>query len=366
MTHDQQQPSPEVPATESSLSTASSPYSGQRATQEEAHPPDSTLVPVEEIEELWQRIDRLRQEVQKVIRGQEEVIDRLLIALICQGHVLLEGVPGLAKTLMVRTLAQALHLKFSRIQFTPDLLPADITGTLIYNHHTGQFDVRLGPIFANLVLADEINRAPPKVQSALLEAMQERQVTIGERTYHLEEPFMVMATQNPIEQEGTYPLPEAQMDRFLMKILITYPPYEVEREILHLNLQPSFPSVQPIMEVQDVLKMRRAVHQVYMDRKVEDYILQVVRATRVGTRECPARIQRWLMWGASPRGAIALGLCSRAHAFLHRRLFVTPDDVRAIVLDVLRHRIGLSYEAEAEGITPERVLEEILRLVEVP
>lgn len=324
----------------------------------------STLFTAEE-QQVLAKLPRLREEIHRVIVGQEEVVTRLLVALLCGGHVLLEGVPGLAKTLMIRTLAQALNLQFSRIQFTPDLLPADITGTLIYNQHTGKFDVRLGPIFANLVLADEVNRAPPRVQSALLEAMQELQVTIGDETYRLPEPFFVMATQNPLEQEGTYPLPEAQVDRFLMKVLVHYPGRNAERQILRMHMQEVFPQARPVLSGEDLLHLRRFVYRVYMDARVEDYILDIVEATRSPEKVFP-EARRWIAWGASPRGTIALARASCAHALLEGRHFVTPDDVRAVAPDILRHRIGLTYEAEAEAITPDHVLSELLRRIEVP
>ncbi len=317
------------------------------------------------LQDLFEKVHRLEREVSKVIKGQDHLISRLIISLFCQGHVLIEGVPGLAKTLAVRTLAQATGLKFSRIQFTPDLLPADITGTLIYNQHTGKFDVRFGPIFANFILADEINRAPPKVQSALLEAMQEKQVTIGDNTYKLAEPFMVMATQNPLEQEGTYPLPEAQVDRFFMKVIVDYPPREVEREVLRMNLQESLPEIEQVVSEGEIISIRKSILGIYLDRKVEDYILDIIEATRQPEKVYPPA-KKWIIYGSSPRGTINLAISARAMAFIKGRDFVVPEDVRDVALDVLRHRIGLSYEAEAEGITPDHVLSELIHRIEVP
>jgi MoxR-like ATPase len=299
----------------------------------------------------------------KVIVGQEGMIERLLIGLLTKGHILLEGLPGLAKTLAIKTLAQAVDAKFSRIQFTPDLLPADVIGTQIYNPAKGEFTVRKGPIFANFVLADEINRAPAKVQSALLEAMQERQVTIGNETFRLEEPFLVLATQNPIEQEGTYPLPEAQVDRFLLKVKIGYPTPEEERGIIRRFLNDEEPVVQKVVPKETLLRARQAVTKIHVGEKIEQYILDIVFATRTPDK---FGMQNIISYGASPRASLALARAARAMAFINRRSFVTPDDVRAICHDVLRHRIGLTYEAQAENITQEDVISKILGTVVIP
>jgi MoxR-like ATPase len=299
----------------------------------------------------------------QVIVGQQAMLERLLVGLFTKGHVLLEGMPGLAKTLAIKTLAQAVDARFSRIQFTPDLLPADVVGTTIYNPATAQFTIRKGPIFANFVLADEINRAPAKVQSALLEAMQERQVTIGTETYLLEEPFLVLATQNPVEQEGTYPLPEAQADRFLLKIKIGYPTLEEERLIVRRNLNDEEPRVQKILSVEALLRARQVVKKIYMDPKVEQYILDIIFATREPERYRLAELRPLLQYGASPRASIALAKASRAMAFLNRRGYVTPDDVKSVAHDVLRHRIGLTFEAEAENVVAEHVIDRILQNV---
>lgn len=312
-------------------------------------------------------IDRLRDEAGRVIVGQHHMLDRLLIGLLSNGHVLLEGVPGLAKTLTIKSLAQAVHAKFSRIQFTPDLLPADVIGTMIYNQQKNEFFVRKGPIFANFVLADEINRAPAKVQSALLEAMQERQVTIGEQTYKLEEPFLVLATQNPLEQEGTYPLPEAQQDRFIMKVIVGYPTKQEEQLIIRQNVQNAhLPEVNRVVSMQEVLEARDLVRQVYMDEKVENYILDIVFATRYPERYRIDKLRPLIAYGGSPRASINLALAAKAQAFLNKRGFVIPEDVRSISKDVLRHRIGLTYEAEAENINTENVIDEVLRVIHVP
>ncbi len=312
-------------------------------------------------------VDQLREETARIIVGQETMMDRLLIGLLSRGHVLLEGLPGLAKTLAIKTLSQAVHAKYSRIQFTPDLLPADIIGTMIYNPSTNNFSVRKGPIFANFVLADEINRAPAKVQSALLEAMQERQVTIGTDTFPLEEPFLVLATQNPIEQEGTYPLPEAQVDRFMLKVKIDYPDKEEELEIMRRNLSGAvFQEVRPVVQPEAILKARESVQKVYMDEKVQRYILDIVFATRNPSEYGLPQLQPLINYGGSPRASINLALAAKAYAFLQRRGYVVPDDVRHLCLDVMRHRIGLSYEAEAENVTSEDVLHKILDTVEVP
>ncbi len=311
-------------------------------------------------------IDVLKFEINKVIVGQDKMIDRLLIGLLGKGHILLEGVPGLAKTLAINTLAKAISAKFSRIQFTPDLLPADVIGTLIYNMQENKFEVKKGPIFANLVLADEINRAPAKVQSALLEAMQERQVTIGEETYKLEEPFLVMATQNPVEQEGTYPLPEAQVDRFMLKTIIDYPTQKEELEIMRRNLQGNMNQVQAVTSVYQILKAREIVKDIYIDQKIEQYILDIVFATRYPERYGLDDLKPLINFGASPRASINLATASKAYAFINKRGFVIPEDVRAMVYDVLRHRIGLTYEAEAENMTSEDIINKIVNTVEVP
>jgi MoxR-like ATPase len=310
--------------------------------------------------------DKLKAEIGHVIIGQTYMLDRLLIGLLSNGHVLLEGVPGLAKTLTIKSLAQAIHAKFSRIQFTPDLLPADVIGTLIYNQQKNEFVVRKGPIFANFILADEINRAPAKVQSALLEAMQERQVTIGDATYKLEEPFLVLATQNPLEQEGTYPLPEAQVDRFIMKVIVDYPRMDEEQLILRQNIQGNFPAIRQVVSIQEVLNARDLTKQIYMDEKIEQYILDIVFATRTPSKYKLEKLQPLISYGASPRGSINLGLAAKAQAFLNKRGFVIPEDVRSICKDVLRHRIGLTYEAEAENVKVEDVVEDVLRQINVP
>ncbi len=311
-------------------------------------------------------VERLNAETGKVIVGQNQMIERLMIGLLTRGHVLLEGMPGLAKTLAIKTLASAINAKFSRIQFTPDLLPADIIGTMIYNPSKADFTVRKGPVFANFVLADEINRAPAKVQSALLEAMQERQVTIGEHTYPLSEPFLVLATQNPIEQEGTYPLPEAQVDRFMLKVKIDYPNKQDEREIIRRNLTGDSPSVNHVVTTEDIMKAREVVSKVYMDEKIEQYILDIVFATRQPQQYGLGNLQNLIQYGGSPRASIALATASKALAFLKRRGYVIPEDIRNVCPDVLRHRIGLTYEAEAENITSEDIISQILNKVEVP
>lgn len=320
----------------------------------------------EKIEAESQVIVLLQREISKVIIGQKQMVERMLIGLLANGHILLEGVPGLAKTLAIKTLASAINAKFSRIQFTPDLLPADLTGTMIYNQRKEEFTLRLGPIFANFILADEINRAPAKVQSALLEAMQERQVTIGDNTLKLEEPFIVLATENPIEQEGTYPLPEAQVDRFMMKVMINYPQRDEEREIMQINLAKDFPVANPVIEPIDILRAREAVKEVYMDEKIEKYILDIVFATRNPEDYRLSKIKSFIRFGASPRGSIFLAEAAKALAFIKRRGYVVPEDIRNICNDVLRHRIGLTYEAEAENITADDILAEILNNVEVP
>lgn len=312
-------------------------------------------------------IERLRSEVGRVIVGQHQMLDRLLIGLLSNGHVLLEGVPGLAKTLAIKSLSQALHGKFSRIQFTPDLLPADVIGTMIYNQQKNEFMVRKGPVFANFVLADEINRAPAKVQSALLEAMQERQVTIGDTTFKLDEPFLVLATQNPLEQEGTYPLPEAQQDRFIMKVIVQYPEKAEEQLIIRQNVMGlKSPEVKQVVTMQEVMQAKELTRQIYMDEKVENYILDIVFATRTPERYKLEKLKPLIAYGGSPRASINLALAAKAQAFLNKRGFVIPEDVRSISKDVLRHRIGLTYEAEAENVNVETVVEEVLRAIQVP
>ena len=311
-------------------------------------------------------LDRITNEVGKVIVGQSYMIERILIGLLTGGHVLLEGVPGLAKTLTVRTLCDAIAAKFARIQFTPDLLPADLIGTVIYNQQKGEFTSKLGPVFANLVLADEINRAPAKVQSALLEAMQERQVTIGDKTYPLPDPFIVMATQNPIEQEGTYPLPEAQVDRFMLMVKVGYPSREDERKIMDRMTSPEPLSATTVVTQQELLDARKIIKQVYVDEKVKDYIVEVVFATREPQKHGLKDLAPLIEFGASPRASIALNLAARAHAFLRHRGYVTPEDVKAVGPDVLRHRLVLTYEADAEEVTAEQVVRRVFEVVEVP
>lgn len=312
-------------------------------------------------------IELLMRELHKTLVGQNHMTERLLIGLLSGGHILLEGVPGLAKTLAIKSLAAAIDARFSRIQFTPDLLPADVVGTLVYNPQAHEFSVRKGPVFANFILADEINRAPAKVQSALLEAMQERQVTIGDQTYKLEEPFLVLATQNPIEQEGTYELPEAQADRFMLKVMITYPGREEERLIIRQNLNPEGTArINPVVSPQEIMAARQLVREVYMDEKIEQYILDIVFATRFPAQAKLKKLEPLIAYGASPRASISLALAAKAYAFIRRRGYVIPEDIRAVCLDVLRHRIGLTYEAEAENISSDQVVQEILNVVEVP
>ena len=321
----------------------------------------------ERISHAGQFVDRLRNEIAHVIVGQSHMLDRLLIGLLSNGHVLLEGVPGLAKTLTIKSLAQAVHAKFSRIQFTPDLLPADVIGTMIYNQQRSEFVVRKGPIFANFILADEINRAPAKVQSALLEAMQERQVTISETTFKLEEPFLVLATQNPLEQEGTYPLPEAQVDRFIMKVLVDYPKMHEEQMIIRQNVQGlNLPEVKQVVSVMEIMNARELLRQIYMDEKIEQYILDIVFATRRPEKYKLEKLKPLISYGASPRGSINLALAGKAQAFLNKRGFVIPEDIRSICKDVLRHRLGLTYEAEAESIDVENVIDDVLKQINVP
>lgn len=308
----------------------------------------------------------LLNEISKVIVGQQQMTERLLIGLLSNGHILLEGVPGLAKTLAIKTLSQAVQGHFSRIQFTPDLLPADLIGTMIYSPNEGKFNVKKGPVFANFILADEINRAPGKVQSALLEAMQERQVTIGQNTYLLPEPFLVLATQNPLEQEGTYPLPEAQLDRFMLKVVISYPSKEEEQQILRRNVNNTFERVQNVLLPEQLSSLREIVRQVYMDEKIERYILDIVFASRHPADYRLPRLANYIRYGASPRASINLALAAKAYAFIKRRGFVIPEDVRAIAPDVLRHRIGITYEAEADNLNSENIIADILNAVEVP
>jgi len=334
---------------------------------------DNSLNPAEALRILSEKIAQekpvigmLREEVGKVIVGQSYMVDRLLIALLADGHVLLEGVPGLAKTLAINTLSKAVQASFSRVQFTPDLLPADVVGTMIYNMKENDFMIKKGPIFANFVLADEINRAPAKVQSALLEAMQERQITIGDETFKLDEPFLVMATQNPVEQEGTYPLPEAQVDRFMLKVVIDYPKISDEQTIMRQNLNNDFITVNPVVSVAQILKAREVVNEVYMDEKIEKYILDIIFATRYPDKYNLPNLNALISFGASPRGSINLAKAAKCYAFIKRRGYVIPEDVRAVVHDVLRHRIGITYEAEAENITSEDIINSIINEVEVP
>jgi MoxR-like ATPase len=312
-------------------------------------------------------VTRINDELGKVIVGQQTMIERLLIGLLSNGHILLEGVPGLAKTLAIKSLSQTIHANFSRIQFTPDLLPADVVGTMIYNQGKNEFYVRKGPIFANFILADEINRAPAKVQSALLEAMQERQVTIGDTSYKLQEPFLVLATQNPIEQEGTYPLPEAQVDRFMMKVVVGYPTKAEEQLIIRQNTQTlQFETINAVASTTEILTAKELVREVYVDEKIENYILDIVFATRFPDKYNLAKLKPLIGFGGSPRASINLALAAKAHAFLNKRGYVVPDDVRNVCKDILRHRIGLTYEAEAENVNVENIIDEILRVVNVP
>ncbi len=311
-------------------------------------------------------VDLLSMEMGKVIVGQKALVENLLIGLLADGHILLEGLPGLAKTLAINTLSRSVGGKFSRIQFTPDLLPADLTGTLIYSQKEGSFEVHKGPVFANFVLADEINRSPAKVQSALLEAMQERQVTIGDETFKLPDPFLVMATQNPIEQEGTYPLPEAQVDRFMLKVVVDYPKKEEERQIVRMNNTGEFPKPQAVVSPEDIVQARQVVREVYMDEKIERYIVDIVYATRTPAEYGLGKLKDLISYGGSPRASISLAMASKAYAFIKRRGYVIPEDVRAVCNEVLRHRIGLTYEAEAENVTPEEIIAETLNAVIVP
>ena len=328
------------------------------------------MVDIKELNERIERqsafVDSITMGMDKVIVGQKHLVESLLIALLSNGHILLEGVPGLAKTLAIKTLSDLIKADFSRIQFTPDLLPADVIGTMIYSQKNEDFHIRKGPVFANFILADEINRAPAKVQSALLEAMQERQVTIGDKTYPLDEPFMVLATQNPIEQEGTYPLPEAQVDRFMLKVVIDYPKKEEEKLIIRQNLAKEQPRVDAVISPRDIIEARDVVRQVYIDEKIEKYIIDIVFATRYPQDYKLDDLKDMISFGASPRASINLALASRAYAFITRRGYVIPEDVRAVCYDVLRHRIGLSYEAEANSLTSEEIITDILNQVEVP
>ncbi|EAQ39838.1 MoxR family ATPase [Dokdonia sp. MED134] len=331
---------------------------------------NTTSIDIQAINEKIEResafVEVLTMEMNKVIVGQKHMIERLLIGLLGRGHILLEGVPGLAKTLAINTLSQAVHGSFSRIQFTPDLLPADVVGTLIYNMKLADFSIKKGPIFANFVLADEINRAPAKVQSALLEAMQEKQVTIGDETFKLDKPFLVMATQNPVEQEGTYPLPEAQVDRFMLKTVIDYPKLEDEQLIIRQNLKGSYEKVNPVVSVEQIIRAQEAVKEVYMDEKIEKYILDIIFATRYPENYGLADLKPLINFGASPRGSINLATAAKCYAFIKRRGYVIPEDVRAVVHDILRHRIGITYEAEAENITSVDIINKIVNQIEVP
>ena len=327
-------------------------------------------VNIKELNEKIQKesaiVDLLSIEMGKVIVGQKQLVENLMIALLANGHILLEGMPGLAKTLAISTLSKAVNAKFNRIQFTPDLLPADVTGTLIYSQKNESFEIHKGPVFANFVLADEINRAPAKVQSALLEAMQERQVTLGDKTYDLPQPFLVMATQNPVEQEGTYPLPEAQLDRFMLKVLVDYPKKEEERLIIRMNNSGEFPQPNPVVNPDDIVRAREIVREVYMDEKIERYIVDLVYATRTPAEYGLKGLENMISYGASPRASISLCAAAKAYAFIKRRGYVIPEDVRAVCPQVLRHRIGLSYEAEAENLTADQIIEQVINAVIVP
>ncbi|MDD2382359.1 MAG: MoxR family ATPase [Mariniphaga sp.] len=327
-------------------------------------------VDIKELNERIQKessfVDLVTMELNKVIIGQKHLVESLLVGLLSNGHILLEGVPGLAKTLAIKSLANTIHARFARIQFTPDLLPADLIGTMIYSQKKEEFTIKKGPIFANFILADEINRAPAKVQSALLEAMQERQITISDFTYKLDEPFLVMATQNPIEQEGTYPLPEAQVDRFMLKVVISHPGKDEERQIINQNLLKQFPETNPVLNPEDIIRARDIVKDVYMDEKIQKYIVDIVFATREPQNYSLEKYQEMISYGASPRAGISMAQAAKAYAFIKRRGYVIPEDVRAVCPDVLRHRIGLSYEAEANNITSEDIITDILNTVEVP
>jgi MoxR-like ATPase len=330
-------------------------------------PAESIRLLSEKIQTENQIIQLLRKEVSKVIVGQTHMLDRMLIALLAEGHILLEGVPGLAKTLAIKSLSNSLDASFSRIQFTPDLLPADVSGTLVYNQKSEQFTVKKGPVFANFVLADEINRAPAKVQSALLEAMEERQITIGDETFALPSPFLVLATQNPIDQEGTYNLPEAQVDRFMLKVVLDYPKMEEEKLIIRANVRKEgLEKVQKVMGVADILRIRDLVREVYLDEKIEQYIVDLVFATRNPTKYGLPQLEHIVDYGCSPRASINLALAAKAHAFLQNRAFVTPEDIRAVAVDVMQHRIGLTYEAEAENMSAKQIVEAVINRVDVP
>lgn len=321
---------------------------------------------IEKVREKSKDFSLLSKEINQVIVGQKYMINRLLIGLLSNGHVLLEGVPGLAKTLAIKTLADALDGEFSRIQFTPDLLPADVLGTLIYNMKENDFSIKKGPIFANFILADEINRSPAKVQSALLEAMQEKQVTIGDETFKLKEPFLVLATQNPIDQEGTYPLPEAQVDRFMLKCVVSYPDFEQERTILRQNISGEKHEVKKIITLEKIFEARELVKEIYMDEKIESFILNVIFATRYPEKYNMPNLKPYILFGSSPRGSISMALAAKANAFLNQRGFVVPEDVKSVAKDVLRHRVGITYEAEAENITSEDIIDQILSSVKAP
>jgi len=335
--------------------------------EENLNPAETLRIVSEKIKTEIPTIELLQNEVSKVIVGQKYMMDRLLIALLADGHVLLEGVPGLAKTLAIKSLSEAVNVEFSRIQFTPDLLPADVTGTLIYSQKTESFSVKKGPIFSNFVLADEINRAPAKVQSALLEAMQERQITIGDETYPLPKPFLVLATQNPIEQEGTYPLPEAQVDRFMLKVFLDYPTKEEERLIIRSNIRKEGMSkINPVLNTEDITRCRELVNQVYLDEKIEQYIVDIVYATRQPEKYGLGFLEPMISIGCSPRASINLARAAKAFAFLQGRAFVIPEDIREIAPDVMRHRMGLTYEAEAENLTATTIVEKIVSKIEVP
>ncbi|MDA8980368.1 AAA family ATPase [Chitinophagales bacterium] len=331
---------------------------------------ENSSIDIRELTEKIEResgfIDLINMEISKSIVGQKKMVDRLVLAMLANGHILLEGVPGLAKTLAIKSLSSAVEGAFSRIQFTPDLLPADILGTMIYNQKENDFSIKKGPVFANFVLADEINRAPAKVQSALLEAMQEKQVTIGDTSFKLDEPFLVLATQNPIEQEGTYPLPEAQIDRFMLKVNITYPEKEEERQIIRMNIGNTKPTINPVVSLKSILKGRELVKDVYMDEKIEQYILDIVFATRNPEGSNLKKIAPLITYGGSPRASINLALASKAMAFMKKRAYVIPEDVKTVCHDVMRHRIGLSYEAEAENVSADELVSEVLNAVEIP
>lgn len=331
------------------------------------NPAESLRLLAEKIQLENQIIQLLRREVSKVIVGQHHLLDRLLIALLADGHILLEGVPGLAKTLSIKSLAKALDASFTRIQFTPDLLPADLSGTLVYSQKTEEFTVKKGPVFANFVLADEINRAPAKVQSALLEAMEERQITLGDTTYELPNPFLVLATQNPIDQEGTYMLPEAQVDRFMLKVVLDYPKIEEEKLIIRSNVRKEgLTPIEPIISHVDILRLRDLVREVYVDEKIEQYIVDIVFATRYPSKYGLPQLENLISFGCSPRASINLALAGKAHAFLQNRAFVTPEDIRAVAVDVMQHRLGLTYEAEAENMSAKQIVEAVINRVDVP